>query len=125
MFAKARPDLVTLEMLGWMDFEDLDSMNPSETLDPAAWNAAREAAAELRGEHRGPFPEALHQEVYRFCIDAVKEISPGTPVAVCHGTAPTWNALGSLMGMTPGQYICNCGFASTPGQELYDRLATR
>jgi len=121
MFAKARPDIVTLELLGWFDFEDLTQLIDTDLLDPEALGAAREAAETLRGVHWGPFPEAVHQEIYRFCIEAVRKRSPDTPVAVCHGTKTTWEALGKLMGMSPEDYVCNCGPTSAPGNPLYDR----
>jgi len=119
LFRAVRPDIVTLELLGWLDFEDLIQIIPEDLLDPEAVDSARQAADSLRGELRGPFTEAFHQEVYRFCIEAVKRLSPMTPVAVCHGTPPTWDALGRLMGMRPTDYICNCGPTSTPGNPLY------
>jgi len=122
MFARAKPDIVTLELLGWFDFEDLPKLIDRELLDPQAYAAAEAAADEIRGLGRGPFTEETHQEVYRFCIETVKRLSPGTPVAVCHGTRPTWKALGPLMGMSPSDYICNCGPTSTPGGALYDRM---
>ena len=114
LFATCRPDLVTLELLGWFDFEDLTQMIPREFLDDDAFVTAEAAQEELQGVHWGPFTEATHQEVYRFCIETVQELSPGTPVSVCHGTPETWRALGTLMGMTPENYICNCGPMSTP-----------
>jgi len=114
LFAAARPDVVTLELLGWFDFEDLGQLMPPDLLDGEAVAAARAAADALRGHHNGPFTEATHQEVYRFCIETVKDLSPETPVAVCHGTPETWSALGPLMGMAPTDYVCNCGPTSTP-----------
>ena len=68
-------------------------------------------------------PVATHQEVYRFCVETVKELSPATPVVVCHGTPATWAALGPLMGMQPTHYICNGGPTSAPGNPLYDAPA--
>lgn len=41
--------------------------------------------------------------------------------AVCHGTEGVWGALGGLMGMSPDDYVCNCGPTSAPGNPLYDR----
>ena len=125
LFARARPDLVTLELLGWFDFADLDRLIDPSLIDPAAYAAAEAAADELAGVRWGPFTEATHQEVYRFCIETVRELSPATPVAVCHGTPQTWAALGEAMRMAPTAYICNCGPASTPGGPVYDRMSFR
>jgi len=119
MFAAARPDLVTLELLGWFEFADLDRIIPRDLLDDEAYRAAEVSQDQLRGVFWGPFPEAMHQEVYRFCIETVRELSPATPVSICHGTPETWSALGGLLGMAPDRYVCNCGPTSTPGDPLY------
>ena len=122
LFASVDPDVITLELLGWMDFDDMTMLLDPEILDTEAFESARAAADELRGVFTGPFTEATHMEVYRFCIETVKRLSPHTPVSLCHGTTPMWKALGDLMGMTPGNYVCNCGPMSTPGGELYDQF---
>ncbi|HUV40053.1 MAG TPA: radical SAM protein [Planctomycetota bacterium] len=120
LFRTCRPDLVTLELLGWFDFDDLARIVPRELIDDAAWRGAETSADAQRGRRWGPFTEATHQEIYRFCIETVRELSPRTPVSVCHGTPATWRALGPLMEMSPHNYLCNCGPTSTPGNPLYD-----
>jgi hypothetical protein len=123
MFAVARPDIVTLELLGWMDVGDLLKMFDRDLLDEDLVAAAEGAADELTEVNWGPFTQAAHEEVYRFCIECVRELSPETPVAVCHGTTATWDALGELLGMRADNYICNCGPQSAPGGELYEAMS--
>ena len=118
LFAEVEPDIVTLELLGWFDFEDLPRLIDPGLLDPEVFQAAEAAADELRGVRWAPFTQETHDEVYRFCIETVKRLSPHTPVAVCHGTPATWDALGGPMGMTPDNYVCNCGPTSAPGNPL-------
>jgi len=125
LFARVTPDVVTLELLGWFDFEDLPQLIDPGLLDPDAYAAAEAAAGDLRGVGWGPFTQETHEAVYRFCIETAKGLSPHTPVAVCHGTPRTWEALGGRMGMTPKGYVCNCGPQSAPGGALYDRLSGR
>jgi hypothetical protein len=125
LFAACRPDVVTLELLGWFDFDDLPKLISPRLLDAEAYAAAEAAREALRGRRDGPFTRETHETVYRFCIETVAELSPGTPVAICHGTPDIWRSLGAAMGMTPERYICNCGPNSTPGGELYDALHAR
>jgi len=125
LFSRVQPDLVTLELLGWMDVDDLLAIFARSLLDPEALRQAELAREELAGVHWGPFTQETHEEVYSFCIDSVRRLAPQTPVSVCHGTAATWEALGDRMRMTPGSYICNCGPLSTPGGRLYDRWNRR
>lgn len=120
LFARAKPDLVTLELLGWMTVDDLLAIFSPSLLDAEALQPARAARDELADVQWGPFTQQTHEDIYSFCIDAVRRLSPQTPVSVCHGTAATWNALGGKMRMTPENYICNCGPLSTPGGALYD-----
>ena len=121
LLEQVSPDVITLELLGWMEVEDLLAIFDREVLDEEAVKAAEQDADGLRDVLWGPFTQAAHEEVYRHCIEEVQRLSPGTPVSVCHGTPATWDALGDLMDMQPGNYVCNCGPQSAPGGELYDR----
>ena len=123
LFATTKPDMVTLELLGWFDVTDLHELMDTDLLDQELLAEAEGAADELAGIGWRPYTERAHEEVYRHCINEVKRISPNTPVAVCHGSANIWKALGSEMGMSPECYICNCGPTSTPGNPIYDKAA--
>ncbi len=122
LLRQAKPDLITLELLGWMNVDDLLAIFDRSFLDAAAVDAAVAARTELAEKRSGPFTQATHDEIYRFCIETVRRLSPATPVSVCHGTPTTWHALGTQMRMSSDNYICNCGPDSTPGGALYDRL---
>ena len=120
MLRRARPDVITLELLGWMTVDDLLAIFDRSLLDADAVEAAEKARKELAGVMWGPFTQETHEKIYRFCIDTVRKLSPGTAVSVCHGTPATWERLHSQMKMTQESYICNCGPHSTPGGSLYD-----
>jgi DNA repair photolyase len=120
LFRRVQPNLITLELLGWMDVDDLLATFSRSLLDPVALEAAEAAREELQDVHWGPFTQQTHEEVYSFCIETVRGLSPRTPVSVCHGTRATWQALGQRMRMSSENYICNCGPLSTPGAELYE-----
>jgi len=122
LFAAATPDVVTLELLGWFDFADLEELIPLGLLDDDAVDKARAAADDLRGVRQGPFTQETHLEVYHFCVDTVKELSPSTPVGLCHGTPPVWAEIGPKVGMEPKAYVCNCAGTSCPGFPVYDRF---
>jgi spore photoproduct lyase len=121
MFERVRPDMVTMELLGWMTVDDLLAIFDRWLLDSDALAAAEAARDELAGVRWGPFTQQTHDEIYQFCIDTVHRLSPNTPISVCHGTAATWKSLGASMDMTPDSYLCNCGPMSAPGDALYDK----
>lgn len=120
LLGRAKPDVITLELLGWMDIDDILAMFDRSFLDPDALQAAEKARVELADVHWGPFTQETHEDVYRFCIETVRKLSPETPVSICHGTTATWRALGNRMRMSPKNYTCNCGPQSTPGGKLYE-----
>lgn len=122
LYDQVDPDVVTLELLGWMGFEDLDAILDREMLDDEMVKEAERAVEEVRAYRWGPFTQRAHEEVYQFCIETSKRMSPRTPISVCHGTTETWKQLGPAMGMVPENYVCNCGPLSTPGGVLYDGL---
>ena len=124
LLRRVRPDLITLELLGWMDVTDLLAMFDRDLLDPAAVRAAENARDQLAEVRWGPFTQETHEDIYRFCIETVRRLSPQTPVSVCHGTPATWEALGDAVKMSPQDYICNCGPQSAPSGELYDKWRT-
>jgi DNA repair photolyase len=121
LFSHVKPDLITLELLGWMTVDDLLAMFSPSFLDADALRQAEAAREQLADVHWGPYTQQTHEDIYSFCIDTVQRLSPQTPVSVCHGTTATWEALGSKMQMTPGNYICNCGPLSTPRGALYEK----
>lgn len=125
LFEKTDPDLVTLELLGWMEVGDLLAIFDRDALDEEAVSEAELAREELANVKWGPFTQQTHEEVYRFLIETVKRLSPGTPVSVCHGTPATWRTLGDLIQMTPDNYLCNCGPLSAPGGDLYEAWRAR
>ncbi|MCG3179344.1 MAG: hypothetical protein BIFFINMI_01678 [Phycisphaerae bacterium] len=125
LFAAVKPDVVTLELLGWFGFEDLPRLIDPELLDPELYAEAAASVGELGDVGWRPFTDRAHQEVYRHCIETAFRISPGTPVTVCHGTQSVWAALGEKIGMTPASYLCNCGPTSAPGDPLYNACAGR
>ncbi|NQU43527.1 hypothetical protein HQ520_09585 [bacterium] len=125
LLARVEPDVITLELLGWMTVDDLLAIFDRTYLSADALHRAEAARDELDGVHWGPFTQKTHEQIYSFCIDTVRRLSPHTPVSVCHGTDATWKALGDKMRMTPENYICNCGPLSTPGGELYEEWERR
>jgi hypothetical protein len=104
--------------LGWFGFEDLERLVPRELIDDVAYERARASAPEMRGHRNSPFPHDVRAELYEFCIGEVERLSPGTPVGLCLETPEMWEQFGPRIGMTPQDYVCNCGPTCAPGNPL-------
>ncbi len=125
MFARTRPDVVSLCPLGWMDVESAEKCLDFDVLD-ADYVAAMRAAAPFlreRGYTSGggrPIPHEARHAMLSFLVDEIQRISPRTLIALCLETQEMWRALGSRIGQSPGRYVCNCGPRCTPGDPLYE-----
>lgn len=118
LLSEVSPDIICIETLTHMTPEQIrSSMDVSQmdqdilsTMDP-----------ELRGDRAGPFPSGVREEIYRFFIDKIREVSPETPVVTCLETPEIWRRLGVKMKMEPDKYICCCGPDSTPENPLFGK----
>jgi len=123
LFEACRPDVISLHALGWFDFEDLDQLIPREMIDPRAYTVAEELADEMRGKRNSPLPHEVRAELYEFCIEQVERLSPKPPVGLCLETPEMWEQFGGRIGMTPANYVCNCGPTCAPGNRLIPAAA--
>ena len=123
LFRAAQPDLITLDILGWMTPKQV-----SEGIDLSLWDEGYlkifEEIEKLGDVRRGKpfnpdgkqlFPHEAREKIYTFFMDEVRRISPETPVAICMETPQMWDALGAELGMSPDSYFCCCGPQSRPG----------
>lgn len=117
LFSTLKPDLLTLDVLGWMTASDLEKAMGTDWMDEEA------KAAIYRGPVRSPYnpqgkqlflPE-YREKIYRFMVAAIRNRSPETPLSICMETPDMWEALGDLIDGTPQDYPCCCGPNSVPG----------
>ena len=125
IFARTRPDVVSLCAFGWMGLEKAERMLDFELLDDEFVAAMRAAAPFLRerGYTTGggrPIPHDARYVMLDFLISEIQRLRPETVISLCLETEEMWQALGPRIGGSPDNYICNCGPYSTPGHPLYD-----
>ncbi|MGD8238497.1 MAG: hypothetical protein PVH68_08105 [Armatimonadota bacterium] len=127
IFERTKPDVISLCAFGWMDVDEARECLDCSLLDED-FVAAMEAAAPFvreRGYTSGggrPMPHDARAVMFDFLIGEIRRASPDTVVALCLETEEMWRTFADRLGMTPGNYVCNCGPMSTPGGALYDRL---
>jgi spore photoproduct lyase len=123
LFRSAQPDLVTLDILGWMTPRQV-----RDGMDLSLWDAEYlrifEEIEKLGDVRRGKpynpdgkqlFPHEAREKIYMFFLDEIRRISPETPVAICMETPEMWDVLGPEIGMSPDLYFCCCGPKSGSG----------
>jgi len=114
--AKEAPvEMATLWTLSMVEFEDLERIVPRDALDPAAYEAARRGAEEMKGLKGAPFPPAFRQQIYRHIARLLRENIPRALLSLCLETEEVWRGLADVVTRkNGGAFLCNCGPGSTP-----------
>ena len=125
LLAKCAPDVITIDLLGWMNPEHIGEIVDVSLLDPRFMDGLRVLFADgppgpaYYPSAKHIFPHELRREVYDFVIDAVARENPRVRVSLCNETVEIWDELGPRLGMTPEDYVCGCGPTSAPGNPLF------
>jgi spore photoproduct lyase len=125
LLRKVSPDLITIDLLGWMNPATIGEILDVSLIDPRFMAGLRSLFAEgPPGPSYYPsckhiFPHELRKEVYDFVIDVVRDTDPRVRVSLCNETTQIWDELGPRIGMTPADYVCGCGPTSVPGNPLF------
>ena len=127
IFERTKPDVISLCAFGWMDVDDARACLDFSLLDDEYVRAMDAAAPFIRarGYTSGggrPMPHDARVMMFEFLIDEIQRASPDTVVALCLETEEMWRVFEERLGMTPDDYVCNCGPRCTPGGALYDRM---
>ena len=118
IFAKTHPDVMSLCMFGWMDYERAHSCIDMSLIDERFVKAMEGTASFLKGKRYGPLPHEAREEIYDFLITEIKRVSPDTPIALCLDTREMWTRFQDRLGMGPDNYVCVCGPLCTPGNPM-------
>ena len=95
MFAKTKPDVISLCAFGWMNVEGARASFDFSLLDPQ-FAAAMESAAPFlaaRGFNSGgghPIPHDARAYMFKFLIDEIRKHSKTVPISLCLGWVTMW-----------------------------------
>lgn len=119
LFAAVRPEVITMDVLGWMNARQMLRAIDVEMLEPAFRDYVDERAEAAPGPHQKHlFTHEMRREIFRHHLREIRRLSPKTPVSICMETLDMWRDLSAELGMTPGHYACCCGPTSVPGHPL-------
>ena len=122
---KASPDLITIDLVGWMNPECIGDIVDVSLLDPRFMDGLRGLFADgppgpiYYPSSKHIFPHDLRREVYAFVRDEVQDRNPRVRVSLCNESIEMWDDLGESLGMEPKDYVCGCGPTSVPGNPLF------
>lgn len=118
IFARTHPDILSLCMFGWMDFEQAEQCLDLSLWDPDYVEAMRGCAPFLTGWRYGPLPHEARAAIYRYLIDEIRRVSPETTIALCLETPEMWRVFQDDLQQTDENYACVCGPTCNPGGSL-------
>jgi len=116
LFARVRPDVVTIETIRFLDYAAMAKSFDLALLDEAFVRAMKEAAGKPF-THGCEVPDDFRRQVYAFFFEELRRLSPDVPVAFCREKRDLWDHFAkefARRGQTPDDYICNCGPTSAP-----------
>jgi len=117
LFENLTPDLITLDVLGWMTADSLEQCMDCALLDEEALNSLY---ADPQGPPFSPHGKQLfhhdfrEKAYYRFLLQEIRSHDATVPVSLCMETPEMWERLGPSLGMSPSNYVCCCGPHSVP-----------
>lgn len=120
LLRRVRPDVITVDVLGWMEAATMKEALDLSLFDERYASAVKELISggfQRNGKH--VFPPALRADLLRFVIREIRAVAPRQPVSLCMETVAMWQELAAeLAPMTPAHYACCCGPSSVPGHPL-------
>ena len=122
VFEHVRPDLITMDVLGWMSAEQIKNSFDLSLFDDEhrglVEDMARGGVARQPDSAKQVFPHPNRLRIYRFFIEEIRRVSAGTPIAICNEAGEMWEELSGELGMSADDYVCCCGPRSVPGHPM-------
>ncbi len=119
LFAKVKPDLITMDILGWMTAQQIkDSMDITLFSDEYRNIIEDLASKGAINNIKQIIPHDARLKIYKYFISKLKRLGNGTPFAICMETNEMWNELSGDLGMQKDNYVCCCGPESVPGHPM-------
>jgi spore photoproduct lyase len=111
LFAKVKPDVMTIETIRFLDSAAIEECFDTSLLDEDYLAAMKstDGADHLQGCE---LPHEYRKEFYEFFFNEIGRLSPETPIAFCRESFEMWDEFKetfAAQGQTTRKYFCNCG----------------
>ncbi len=122
LFAKTKPDIISLCCFMWMDVAEMKRQlnQVVDLLDPEFLKAAEENQAEVADTRAKPFPHWVRAKIYEHYLTEIRKYDKEIPVSLSTENFKMWSDFQNKLGMTATNYVCGCGPQSTPGKKILD-----
>jgi len=121
MFERTRPDNLSMTVMVWTEFEELERTIDLDVLDQDFVAAARKAKDDDTPSKLRPFPHEVRREIYEFYLKEIRAIDKDVPLTISTESLDMWRDLGPLLGVRPDNYTCGCGPCAVPGLKTLDQ----
>ena len=122
LFAEVRPDLITMDLLGWMSAQQIKASMDVSLFDDEyrelVERMLEEGTVRVENSPKQIFPHPYRLKVYRFFMEEIRRVSEGTPISICMETQEMWRELCDELGMQKDNYACCCGPKSVSGHPM-------
>ena len=119
MLTETTPEVITLTMLGWTDWENAKTRMDTSAWDPDMVAAAEGAASFMNGKDHSPLPHEARAELYRHIIGEIKRVNNKVRISLCLETPEMWRLFSDDIHQTEDDFVCNCGPNSFPGHPKF------
>jgi len=116
LLSQVKPDVITLDIIGFMSPKVMKEALDMELFDPQALEVLGEVEKTQHFFGKHTFPHDYRLKIYRHVFNEIRKMDPHVPISICNETKEMWQALDEfLRPMTPKDYVCCCGPTSVPG----------
>ncbi|MHB9022631.1 MAG: hypothetical protein ACYC7E_00420 [Armatimonadota bacterium] len=115
LFARTRPDVISLCVYMWMDVDEMLRRMPRELLDDSCVEPALAQQEAMKETRARPFPPEVRAMIYEHYLQEIRRHAPDIPVSLSTENFAMWKQLGPQLGATATNYVCGCGPNSIPG----------
>ncbi len=114
LFRETNPDVISLCVYMWNDFDQMAERLPLDLLEPAFVDAAATRQVTLAETRTAPFPPAVRQEIYEHHLREIRRHNATIPVSLSTESFAMWGEMKGQLGCTATNYVCGCGPQSNP-----------
>jgi DNA repair photolyase len=118
LFKEVKPELITMDVLGWMNARQMNEALDISQFDPRFRQYVEDQLeTPPPPHHKHFFPHEMRREIMDYYLTEIRRLAPETPVSICMETTAMWRDMGPRLGMGPDDYACCCGPKSVPGEK--------